>query len=213
MPRALRSTAAFDSNVFINCPFDDAYAPILEALVFCLVFVGLRPRLASESLDSGEVRLEKIIGLIENAKYSIHDLSRCQAVAAGEYARLNMPFELGVDHGCRLYGGNGRDQKRILVLEEEPYRYQATISDLAGWDIRAHKDDHIRALKALRNWLSSETSTNPPAPGKIVNAYEDYQATTLEALEAEGWTSPDLREMPISEKIERMREWCASNPP
>ena len=106
----------FEKNVFINCPFDAEFEPILQSILFCIVYLGFAPRLASERNDSGENRLEKIRGLIESSKYSIHDLSRCQAKRKGEHFRLNMPFELGIDFGCRQYFGQGRDQKRFPRL-------------------------------------------------------------------------------------------------
>jgi len=84
----------FEKSVFINCPFDADFEPILQAVLFSVIYLGFLPRLASERNDGAENRLEKIRGLIEASKYSIHDLSRCQAKRKGEYFRLNMPFEL-----------------------------------------------------------------------------------------------------------------------
>ena len=91
---------SFEQNVFINCPFDDAYMPLLRPMVFCVYRVGLRPRIALERHDSAEARIEKIIELIQNSKYGIHDLSRIKADKAGEMFRLNMPLELGIDIGA-----------------------------------------------------------------------------------------------------------------
>lgn len=110
---------AFGKSVFINCPFDKDYEPILQAILFCVVYLGFEPRTATESNDSGSIRLNKICDIIENSKYSVHDLSRCQAKKKGEHFRLNMPFELGVDYGCRQYFGQGREGKRLLILEEK----------------------------------------------------------------------------------------------
>lgn len=101
----MEPTRSFGSNVFVNCPFDDEYAPILQAILFCLVRFGLNPRIATERSDSGETRIEKILELVESSRFSIHDLSRCQAQATEEFYRLNMPFELGIDFGCRRFGG------------------------------------------------------------------------------------------------------------
>jgi hypothetical protein len=98
---------AFDRNVFVNCPFDEAYLPLLRPILFVTLYLGLTPRIALENLDSGRPRIEKIIALIEQSKYAVHDLSRMQAERAGEYYRLNMPFELGLDLGPfqRVHGG------------------------------------------------------------------------------------------------------------
>lgn len=72
----------FERAVFVNCPFDDDYAPLLEAALFCIVSFGFSPRLANERLEAGENRLDKIIEMIRESKYSIHDLSRCKAKEA-----------------------------------------------------------------------------------------------------------------------------------
>ena len=85
----------FAKNVFINCPFDSGYIPLLRPLLFTVLFLGYNPRIASERFDSGEARITKICNLITCSRYSIHDISRIQSSKKGEYYRLNMPFELG----------------------------------------------------------------------------------------------------------------------
>jgi hypothetical protein len=50
---------AFDDNVFINCPYDVEYLPLLRPLVFTVLYAGMNPRLASERLNSGETRISK----------------------------------------------------------------------------------------------------------------------------------------------------------
>ena len=141
----------FDRNVFVNCPLDEDYDHILQAVLFCIVRFGLKPRIATERSDAGESRISKILDLIQSSRYSIHDLCRCQARDEGEYYRLNMPFELGLDFGCRRYRAGPLSTKVILVLEEQRYRYQAAISDLAGSDIEAHHGDYQLAVRKVRN--------------------------------------------------------------
>lgn len=55
---------AFNKNVFVNCPFDDEYVPLLRPLLFTIIYLGFVPRIALETLDSGEPRVEKILVLI-----------------------------------------------------------------------------------------------------------------------------------------------------
>ena len=141
----------FERNVFVNCPFDDEYDHILQAILYCVVRFGLRPRIATERMNAGEHRLEKISELVARSKYSIHDLSRCQAKEVGEHYRLNMPFELGLDFGCRSFGDSASQGKKILILEEQQFRYRAAISDLAGSDIEAHGGDMQTAVRKVRN--------------------------------------------------------------
>ena len=39
----------YEKNVFINCPFDDSYNPLFEAIVFAVHDIGFRPRCAREA--------------------------------------------------------------------------------------------------------------------------------------------------------------------
>ena len=50
----------FDKCVFINCPFDKDYEGILQAVLFCIVYIGFVPRIATERMNAAEVRLSKI---------------------------------------------------------------------------------------------------------------------------------------------------------
>jgi hypothetical protein len=203
----------FEKCVFVNCPFDKEYEPLLQAVLFCILYVGLSPRIATESADSGTVRLDKIIGLIENSRYSIHDLSRCQATRKGEHFRLNMPFELGVDYGCREFYGNGRQDKKILILEEKPYRYQAAISDLSGCDIEVHGGDFQKAVRKVRNWLVNEASTENVGASKILGAYSDFQEWYYERQLRAGFSEEDIQDYPTKELLPAMRLWIEEGKP
>ena len=203
----------FERAVFTNCPLDEDYEPILQAILFCIVYLGLTPRLSTERSDSAENRLEKIRGLLENSRYSIHDLSRCQAQKQGEHYRLNMPFELGIDYGCRQYFGRGREAKRILILEEERYRYQAAISDLAGCDIEAHGGDWQKAVRKVRNWLRSEAGVAADGTARILGAYADFQEWYYERQLAAGFSDEDIQDYPTRELLDAMQTWVARGKP
>ena len=204
---------AFDRNVFVNCPFDDAYLPLLRPLLFVILYLGLTPRIALESLDSGRPRIDKIISLIRDLKYAIHDLSRLQADKAGEYYRLNMPFELGLDVGCRLFRVDRYSQKRCLILEAERYRYQAALSDMSNSDIAAHGNDPKQAAREVRNWLANAANLRAPGPTWIWNRFLDFMAANYRQLEAEGYSSSDIAGLPVAELIDRMRTWIERNGP
>ena len=197
----------FSRNVFINCPFDDEYEPILQAILFTILRLGFEPRLASEANDSGEVRLDKIRELIEASKFSIHDLSRCVARKKGEHFRLNMPFELGIDYGCRRYFGRDRDQKRFLILEEKKYRYQAALADIAGCEIEAHGANFENAVRKVRNWLVSAANAENVGAAKILNDYLSFQEWYVEMHLAAGADLQDIRQYPTSEFLAGMRQW------
>ena len=203
--------AGFDHSVFVNCPYDNQFKPLLRPLLFCLVFAGLSPRLALERRDSGELRLNKIVELIRNSKYAIHDLSRMEAQNAGELFRLNMPFELGLDIGCRLFSDGERREKRCLILDRERYRYQASISDLAGTDLGAHADEPKEMVAVVRDWLCSEADCDLPGPSRIWGAFLDFMAWDFARLFAAGYSKRDIERVPIVELLAHMNEWVAAS--
>ncbi|MEN0001914.1 MAG: hypothetical protein AAF940_13625 [Pseudomonadota bacterium] len=203
----------FNRNVFINCPFDDAYAAILQSVMFTIVRLGFIPRLASESLDGGQNRLQKIVQLIEASRFSVHDLSRCVAAEAGEHFRMNMPFELGIDYGCRQFKDGAHKKKRFLILEEERFRYQAALSDLSGCDIETHAADYQKAVRKVRNWLVLEADAQNVGAQRILNDYSDFQEWYVEKHLAAGASEADIYEYPTRELLKGMQEWMEAGMP
>ncbi len=207
------ANSGFNHNVFVNCPFDEDYDAILQAVLFCLVRFGLTPRIATERYDAGETRIDKILELISSSRYSIHDLSRCQASREGEHYRLNMPFELGLDFGCRRYGGEQFSQKVILVLEEQPYRYQAAISDLAGVDVKAHGGEYATAVRKVRNWLTDLGGFECVGPARILAEYEDFQEWYYERQLKAGFSHDDIQDYSTAELMKAMVDWTKQGRP
>lgn len=199
----------FRQNVFVNCPFDEEYLPLLRPLLFTIIYIGFKPRIALESLDSGAPRIQKIIELISKSRYAIHDLSRLQARQVGEYYRLNMPFELGIDVGCRLFGKGRWAQKRCLVLEVERHRYQAAISDLSGSDIAVHNNDPQNIVTEVRNWLENEAGLHAPGPASVLGAFLDFMADNYDDLKKRGFSDRDIQGLPVGELMACIERWVA----
>lgn len=147
-------SAEYDRNVFVNCPFDPTYQPLFQALVFAVFECGMRPRCALEAYDGGEVRIEKIVNIVRECRWGIHDISRTELNDNG-LPRFNMPLELGLFLGAGRFGDRYQRQKSCLVLDRDQYRYQQFMSDIAGQDISAHGNDPRRAIQAVRDWLST----------------------------------------------------------
>jgi hypothetical protein len=198
----------FSDNVFVNCPFDEEYLPLLRPLLFTIIYLGLKPRIALEELDSGAPRIQKIIRLITASRYAIHDLSRLQAREAGEYYRLNMPFELGIDVGCRLFGKDPWAQKRCLVLETQQYRYQTAISDMSNSDIAVHNGDPRAVVTEVRNWLNDQAGLQAPGPSSIWGAFLDFMADNYETLKQRGFSDRDIEKLPINELMQCIERWA-----
>ena len=174
-----RPRPAADSarNVFINCPFDDKYRPLFHAAVFAVVDCGFEPRCALEVDDGSAIRIDKVCELIGECRFGIHDLSRTELDSRSKLPRFNMPLELGLFIGAKRFGGLPHRRKNCLILDTEPYRYQAFISDIAGQDIRAHGGDHRRLITAIRDWLRA-TSRRATLPGgaEIFARFKRFQA-------------------------------------
>jgi len=202
----------FSRNVFINCPFDPEYVPLLRPLLFTVLFLNHNPRIALDRFDSGEARINKICELIKCSRYSIHDISRIRSKKRGEYYRLNMPLELGIDIGCRLGNEGILQSKTCLILEKEKYRYQKALSDLSNSDIKSHNDDPETIVFQVRNWFTELGLTNAPSATRIWERFNEFMADFRETRERDGFKDRDLEFMPVPEYINFIREWIAGNP-
>jgi hypothetical protein len=67
MPLAA-ATPRYDVNVFINCPFDDPFQPLFDAIVFAVQGAGFYPRCALEISDAAQNRLANIMNIISDLK-------------------------------------------------------------------------------------------------------------------------------------------------
>jgi hypothetical protein len=203
----------FERSVFVNCPFDEEYAHILQAVAFCIVYLGFFPRFAPENADNAAARLDRITELIRGSKFGVHDLSRCKSTQPDEYVRMNMPFELGLDYACRRFGGAPLSQKRILVLEHNRYDYQRALSDISGWDIHWHEGDHERAVRHVRSWLIAQAGAPAIGAALIQGKYFAFQEWYWERELAAGSSEEDIREYPTAELIRAMHDWKDAGEP
>ncbi|HWP91684.1 MAG TPA: hypothetical protein VNN20_05760 [Thermodesulfobacteriota bacterium] len=201
----------FNKNIFINCPFDEEYKPMLRALLFTVVECGFVPRIASESSDSGEIRVEKIKNFIKKSRYSIHDISRMEASRKGEIPRFNMPFELGLDLGCRDFGPGRLSKKKCLILEKEQYRYRKSLSDISGNDIKAHNSDPETLIRRVRDWIVETARSNASSGTHIWHRFNVFYKDFVAALKKSDYAEKDIEEMPVVEFIDFIKEWKKSS--
>ena len=145
----------YEESVFINCPFDDKYKPLFEAMVFTIRACDFTPRCALE-FEGEPNRLQKTINVIRDCKLGVHEVS----IADG---RLNMPLELGLFMGCQTYGHGKKKDKSYLILEGVPFSSKKYLSDLAGQDPSPHYGKRDKMVDCLRTWLIA----NAKAPSSI----------------------------------------------
>ncbi len=165
-----------DLAVFINCPFDKKYRPFFDAIVFTVARCGFQPRCALESSDSGGTRIEKIMKLVEQCRFGIHDLCRTELDSANRLPRFNMPLELGIFLGAKRFGTSQQRRKSCLVLDKEKYRYQKFISDIAGQDIKSHDGNASSVIAQVRDFLRAESNQKILPGGRVIaREYTEFE--------------------------------------
>ena len=162
----------YNNNVFINCPFDALYSKNFHAIVFTVYSCSFKP-LSALSEDNGtDNRLQKIQNLIENSRYSIHDISRTELNAHG-FPRFNMPFEAGLFFGAKRFGDKDQKNKNALIFEKTKFSYQNYLSDLSGIDTKAHENNTDIIIQGIRDWLKT-SSRRVTIPGHLI-IIENFQ--------------------------------------
>lgn len=177
------SVDSYDRNVFINCPFDERYRPLFRALLFAIVECGFNPRSALDVTDASEVRIQKIYRIVAACRLGIHDLSRTGLDPVSQLPRFNMPLELGIFLGAKFLGEGVQKSKACLVFDEQPYRYQVYLSDVAGQDLDWHKNDPRQLLTRVRDWLASLSDKHLPAGSVVWDRYATFEGELQHSCE------------------------------
>lgn len=197
----------FETNIFINCPFDIQYRILLRPLLFSSVYFGLEPQI-SQTKSSNVIRINQIKNHIKASKFSIHDLSRSKPIKKNELPRFNMPYELGLDIGCAEFGVKKFREKKILILETDRYHYQRVLSDISGQDIENHDNNPATLIKKFRNWLSAIDNTKIyPSGNEIWIAYNQFFADITKTLSSNNFTDEEIENMPVSDFIKFSKDW------
>ena len=188
---ATARTPRYDRCVFVNCPFDGAYKPLLDAILFAIHDCGFIARTALEVTGSAETRLDKIIRIIRESRWSLHDISRVEVTAASPLPRFNMPFECGLALGLQRFGTD-RDRRRdFLVLAAEKHQDKHTLSDLSGQDAAYHTNDPGKAIEVVRAFVAPKSRSPVRGGNAIKMRYEEFReelpklAAELEITEKE----------------------------
>jgi len=199
----------YSENVFINCPFDSEYQPLLHALLFAVFDCGYVPRCALEVDDGVQVRIDKILQIVGDCRFGIHDISRTSPDPQTGLPRFNMPLELGMFVGAKRFGAGRQKQKVGLVMDKERYRYQSFISDIAGQDIKAHGANPQSAVRIVRDWLRCASGSRTIPGGKAIwERYRQFQADLPKLLEE---IRVDRSEITYVDYTNLVSEWLKVN--
>jgi len=209
MIRKVKNTD-YERQVFINCPFDDQYLALFHAVVFAVHDCGYVSLCALEVIDTSESRLNRLLEIIKQCKYGVHDISRTELNAHG-LPRFNMPLEPGLFLGAKKFGSLSQRQKQCLVVDCEPYRYQIFISDIAGQDIQSHENSEQKAIHVVRNWLNTLPETEIiPSGAEIWKRYQQFRRALPKLCRALKWQPDDLE---FADYQYIVAEWLEANTP
>ena len=176
----------YERSVFLNCPFDDLFAPLFHVAVLTIAALGFTPRCARESEGESDPRIDRIAKGLRESKYSIHDLSRFHSEGADHLPRFNMPLELGMALSLRYQGKITGIPHNWVALVPYGFVHQKFISDLAGFDPPSHEQTPTSVIKAISGWqtIQADYSLPAPSPKAILQAYPTL-VKSLEEAKAE----------------------------
>ena len=122
-----------------------------------------------------------------------------------------MPFELGVEFGCRRTAKNHLRTKRSLIFEKKRYEIQKALSDLNGVDIKCHNNKPAQTVQALQHWLIETVGlSDVESPSVIWNKFTEFDYDFYKHRKAQGYSKNDLRMMPVPQYIRFIKQWVAS---
>jgi hypothetical protein len=204
-------SADYDRSVFVNCPLDEEYRYLFEAVVFAIQDCGYMTRCALEVADASEVRIDKITRIIADCRFGLHDISRTDSDSGTNLPRFNMPLELGLFLGAKRFGRGEQKSKTCLILDVERYRYQKFISDIAGQDIAAHNGDAGKAIGCVRDWLSNAMPKAIRIPGGKIMA-ERYAVFRKELPATCKRIHLSIDELTFNDYLSQIEEWLKGAP-
>jgi hypothetical protein len=137
-----------EEDVFLNIPYDARFENLLLAYIAGISAFGFAPR-ATLEIPFGQRRLDRILSLIRQSRYSIHDLSRVLLDRkAPPTPRFNMPFELGLTVALER---SAHPNHSWIVCETVPHRIKKSLSDLDGTDAYIHGGTVAGVFRELGN--------------------------------------------------------------
>jgi hypothetical protein len=138
-------------QVFLNYPFDDQFDALADAMSFAVVAGGLLPVCAYDLTSPDRPRLEMLVEAIRCCRYSAHDFSRSDGGGPRNFARMNMPLEMGMALFHALH--TQRREHRCMFFVPTAHDYKSFASDLAGLDPKIYNNEDGLILTHMYEWL------------------------------------------------------------
>ncbi len=182
-------------SVFLNVPYDRQFERLFLGYVASVSAFGMVPH-ATLEIPGGERRLERILRLIADCRYSIHDLCRVQLDRkAPSTPRFNMPFELGL----AVADGKHDPQHTFYVFEEMKHRLSKSLWDLDGTDVYIHRGTLNGLFEQMVN--AFVRSKRQPTVTQMYAIYNGLRAAVPRILSAAGHRF-NIRCPPVSRPVD-----------
>lgn len=166
-------------QVFLNFPFDTEFEAMAHAMHFGVVAAGFIPVCARDLTAPDRPRLEVLVEAISSCQYSAHDFSRYTGEGANNYARFNMPIEMGMAlfYALRVQ----RAKHRCAFFVPTPHDYQAFASDLAGLDPKVYNGNEHLLAALVYEWLRDvgKPMVNEIPTVRVREKYGEFRQTLL----------------------------------
>lgn len=122
---------------------------------------------------------------------------------------MNLPFELGMDIGCKNFSHNPQhNSKKILILETNRFDYRVSLSDISGYDIKSHSDNPHDLIKAIRDWfVENHIAVCDKSPQYILDQYAFFYGDLYIKRRDNGYTVETINEIPVNELLSEISSW------
>jgi hypothetical protein len=162
-------------RIFLNYPFDEEFEPLEHAMHFAVVAAGLIPVCAKDKTAPDLPRLTMLVEIISSCYFSIHDFSRYKGEGEQNFARFNMPIEMGMALFYSHFTKQASHRCAFFVPTQDDYKKFA--SDLAGLDPKYHGNDELQLVRQVHEWLGQDgkgyASMKPIS--KVLEKYRVFQ--------------------------------------
>lgn len=173
-----KNSVCLNYGVFLNYPYDDAYLGFSDAIHFAVVASNRLPVCATDLSLPDTPRLSVVERLVEQCRYSVHDLSRVTGEGEGNYARLNMALELGMAMQRRF-----DDRHHYAICISTKHVLDLVASDLKGSDPICYNESASGLCLQVHAWLANyhpDTRTfNHMSKDELCGYFDEYRTLLM----------------------------------
>ena len=127
--------------------------------------------------------------------------------------RLNMAYECGLFYGAQMFGDANQREKQILVLDSEAFRFQITMSDIAGKDASTHGNAPDGAIEAVRRFLNGKERGNLVGHAAMQKHHKKFLKDLPKIAKALGVTTKEIRSLSyFPDLVGALVEWLKAHP-